>query len=81
MVPGPRYLHQTIRNALRSFSSACLTRSRWNRSAAQELGQRLGLDSADLLAELGTLEVLGQICRESGNRFRRTLQAVNQRRS
>lgn len=49
--------------------------------SAQELGQWLGLDSADLLAELGTLEVLGQICRESGNRFRRTLQAVNQRRS
>ena len=48
---------------------------------AQELGERLGLDATRLLAELGTLEVMGLICRESGNRFRRTLQAVNQRRN
>lgn len=40
---------------------------------AQALGERLGLDATRLLAELGTLEVMGLICRESGNRFRRTL--------
>ena len=48
---------------------------------AQELGERLMLDASRLLAELGTLEIMGLICRESGNRFRRTLQAGNQRRS
>ena len=28
---------------------------------------------ATMLAELGTLEVMGLICRETGNRFHRTL--------
>ena len=37
------------------------------------LGERLKLDDTQLLAELGTLEVMGLICRETGNRFRRTL--------
>ena len=40
---------------------------------AQALGERLKLDDTQLLAELGTLEVMGLICRETGNRFRRTL--------
>lgn len=40
---------------------------------AQALGERLKLDGTQLLAELGTLEVMGLICRETGNRFHRTL--------
>lgn len=40
---------------------------------AQALGERLRLDGSELLAELGTLEIMGLICRESGNCFRRML--------
>ena len=52
--------------------AACFEKSR-HLLLEGALGERLKLDGTQLLAELGTLEVMGLICRETGNRFRRTL--------
>ena len=41
----------------------------------QELSQKLQCDPKDLLTELGTLEILGVVSREAGNRFYLPLQA------
>ena len=35
----------------------------------QELSERLQMDPAQLMTELGTLEIMGVIRREAGNRF------------
>lgn len=41
----------------------------------QELSQSLALSQGELLTELGTLEILGVVCREAGNRFHLPIRA------
>jgi len=38
-------------------------------STPQEIADRTGLNASDIITELGTLEILGLVCREAGNRF------------
>lgn len=55
--------------SLTSFQNAIVSQLRLERLTPQELAQKLQCDASELIAELGTLEILGVISREAGNRF------------
>lgn len=54
---------------LNPFQSKIVSVLKLERLNPQEISQKLQCDPKDLLTELGTLEILGVICREAGNRF------------